>query len=313
MYIVRKPESIRRPALQRRANTTSGGTRNLRLSPLRLTGSSSPCASALAGSRIERMVAPANTTNANRSDHWEPNVEASPASGAATAAPTTPASEIRLLALTSVKSAARSRGTVAARATPYAFEETRTPRAVGNIASDCGRHGVGHQPAQEGAQRHGAADRPAPAVAEPVEEGPEKGSNDRERQHRESEEERDLPARLARLGEEQGPRQRDGDRRVAGGVERVQLDQPVEAGVARTLGARGAARLAEGVRRGGAGSRAGALDPAASGAGNAAARPGRVPGRVGGVRSSARPPCPHPVKTVSRADAGLAHEGQSSM
>ena len=52
-------------------------------------------------------------------------------------APTIPASEIRLLALTRVSPSGCSRGTVAARATPYALEETRTPRAVGNIASDC--------------------------------------------------------------------------------------------------------------------------------------------------------------------------------
>jgi hypothetical protein len=44
-------------------------------------------------------------------------------------------------------------------------------------------------------------------VAEPVEERPEQGSDDRERQHRQAEEERDLPARLTRLGEEEGARQ----------------------------------------------------------------------------------------------------------
>ncbi len=136
MYIVRKPESIRSPALQRSANTTSTGTRNFFLSPLRLTGSSPAWASALAGSRIERIVAPAKTTNAKRSDHCEPNVEARPASGAAIEAPMIPAREIRLFALTSVSPGGTSRGTVAARATPYALEETRTPRAVGNIAID---------------------------------------------------------------------------------------------------------------------------------------------------------------------------------
>ena len=64
MYIVRKPDSIRSPALQRSAKTTPAGTRNFFLSPRRLTGSSSPLASARAGSRIERIVAPAKTTNA---------------------------------------------------------------------------------------------------------------------------------------------------------------------------------------------------------------------------------------------------------
>ena len=47
-----------------------------------------------------------------------------------------PASEIRLFALTRVSPGGWSRGTVAARATPYALEQTSTPSAVGNIASD---------------------------------------------------------------------------------------------------------------------------------------------------------------------------------
>jgi hypothetical protein len=85
---------------------------------------------------MDRMVAPAKTKNANRSDHCEPNVEARPASGAAMAAPTTPASEILLLAFTRLSPLGSRRGTVAARATPYALEETSTPRAVGNIAMD---------------------------------------------------------------------------------------------------------------------------------------------------------------------------------
>ena len=64
MNIVRKPESIRSPALQRSANTTSGGTRNFFRSPDRVTGSSPAVASAFAGSSTERIVAPAKTTNA---------------------------------------------------------------------------------------------------------------------------------------------------------------------------------------------------------------------------------------------------------
>ena len=64
MYIVRKPESIRSPALQRSANTTAAGTRNFFGSPLRLTGSSPVVASASAGSRTESTVAAAKTTKA---------------------------------------------------------------------------------------------------------------------------------------------------------------------------------------------------------------------------------------------------------
>ena len=65
MYIVRKPESIRSPALQRSAKTTSRRDPELLLRPpVRLTGSSPALASAFAGSRIERIVAPANTRKA---------------------------------------------------------------------------------------------------------------------------------------------------------------------------------------------------------------------------------------------------------
>src|SRR5215217_526634 len=83
------------------------------------------------------MVAPAKTTNAYRSVHCEPKVDAGPAIGADTAAPTTPASEIRLFAFTRLRSGGSRRGTVAARVTPYALEVTRQPSAVGYISTDC--------------------------------------------------------------------------------------------------------------------------------------------------------------------------------
>lgn len=47
-----------------------------------------------------------------------------------------PAIDTRPFALTSVKSAGSSRGTAAARVTPYALEATRTPRAAGNSHTD---------------------------------------------------------------------------------------------------------------------------------------------------------------------------------
>ena len=84
--------------------------------------------------------------------------------------PTSPASEIRALALTRVKPRGSSRGTAAARVTPYALEATSTPSAAGNSHGRVADHRGGQHPAQEGAQRHRRADRPAPAVAEPVEE-----------------------------------------------------------------------------------------------------------------------------------------------
>ena len=135
---------------------------------------------------------------------------------------------------------------------------------------------VGHQPAQERPQRHRGADRPPAAVAEPVQERPDQGRDDRERQHRQAQEQRHLSTCLARLGEEQGAGQGDGHGSVAGGVERVQLDQPVEPGVARALGARGTPRLTERVRRGRAGRLAGPADAASGGTGNAPRCPGHA-------------------------------------
>ena len=150
-----------------------------------------------------------------------------PASGAETAAPTTPASEIRALALTSVIPSGSSRGTAAAFVTPYALEATRHAERGREQHVRLVDHRVGEHPAQERPERHRGADRPPAAVAEPVEERPDQRRHDRERQHRHAEEQRHLAAGLVgRHLEEQRAGQRDRDRRVAGGVERVQLDQP---------------------------------------------------------------------------------------
>ena len=111
------------------------------------------------------------------------------------------------------------------------------PRRVGD-------HGGAEHPAEERADRHGAADRPAATVAEPVEERADQRRDDRERQHRQAEEQRHLAPRLAgRDLEEEGAGQGDRDRGIARGVERVHLDQPGEPGLAGALGPRGAAGL----------------------------------------------------------------------
>ena len=55
------------------------------------------------------------------------------ASGAESAAPAMPASEIREFALTSPRSGGTTRGTAAARVTPYALDATSTPSAAGNM------------------------------------------------------------------------------------------------------------------------------------------------------------------------------------
>ena len=56
--------------------------------------------------------------------------------GAETVAPTMPDSETRPLARTRVKSRGSRRGTAAARVTPYALDETSTPRAAANTSAE---------------------------------------------------------------------------------------------------------------------------------------------------------------------------------
>ena len=86
-------------------------------------------------------------------------------------------------------------------------------------------------------------------MAEPVEERADQRRHDRERQHRQAEEQRDLAAGLARRDlEEQRAGQRDRDGGVAGRVERVQLDEAGEPGAVGALGA-GGARACRSVNR----------------------------------------------------------------
>ena len=113
---------------------------------------------------------------------------------------------------------------------------------------------AGEHPAEEGADREGRPDRPAPAVAEPVEERADQRRHDRERQHRQAEEQRHLAARLAGgAGEEDRGRQRDRDGGVAGRVGGVQVDEPGQPGLLGALGAGRALRLADRVAAGPAG------------------------------------------------------------
>ena len=166
--------------------------------------------------------------------------------GAEMLAPTMPASEIRALALTSVRLVRHHPG--------YGGRPRDAVRLGGDQhAQRCREHPLGLRddgaregPDQEGPDGHGAADRPAPAVAEPVEEGSDQWSHDRERKHREPQEERDLPPGLAAGDlEEQRAGERDRHSSVAGSVERMQLDQPTEPRVACALRVRCPAGLPE--------------------------------------------------------------------
>ena len=64
MYMVKKPESTRKPTLQRRAKTVSAGSLNFWPRPKIDAGCSPRFESARAGSRIDKIVAPAKTTKA---------------------------------------------------------------------------------------------------------------------------------------------------------------------------------------------------------------------------------------------------------
>ena len=182
-----------------------------------------------------------------------------------------------------------------------------------------GLYGVREDPAQERAQRHGRPDRPPPAVAEAVQERADQRGDDRERQHRQAQEQRDLPAGLVgRDLEEQGAGQRDRHRRVAGAVEGVQLDQPGQAAVAGPLGVRGAAGLAQGVAGGSPGAGPGPAGPAGGGLRGAAPAPDHGPSAP--VRSRRRcrrraccprAACPHLAcrHGVVTVDAPRRHRG----
>src|SRR5215210_7230805 len=92
--------------------------------------------STLLGSRIAQMVASTNTTKPYRSAHSGPAVASTPAIGAESVAPTTPAREVRALALTSGRLSGARRGTAAARVTPYALDATSTPSAAAKTIAE---------------------------------------------------------------------------------------------------------------------------------------------------------------------------------
>ena len=301
MYIVRKPESIRSPALQRSANTTSGGTRNL-------FG-----LSAQAHRQLARVgVGPGRQQDREdgRSGEHDERVAQRPlrpergsqgGQRCGDRGPDDPGERDPAVGLDqgeSLRQEPRDGGGPGNAVRLGGDEDTQRRREHRDRLRG---HGVGHQPAQERPQRHRGADRPPSTVAEPVQERPDQRRDDGEGQHRQAEEQGDLAARLAGLGEEQRAGQGDGHGGVTGGVERVQLDQPVEPGVAGALGAGGAARLAEGVRRSRAGRLAGPPDARAP-SHRPRAGPARVPDPVPvrcRPRCAAAPPCPHPANRVA--------------
>ena len=199
MYIVRNPDSIRRPALQRSAKTTRAGP-----GPL-LPGAELPASararprpaaeSTLAGSRIARIVPPANTTKANRSDHsgrtWRPARRAARRWLRRPRRRGNPG--VRLDEGESLGQQARNGG---GPGDAVRLGGTRQPSAAGTARAT-------RRPTAPASTQHRNArsaivdaDRPPPTVAEPVQERPDQRRDDRERQHRQAEEQRDLTAGL---------------------------------------------------------------------------------------------------------------------
>ena len=201
---------------------------------------------------------------------------------------------MRELAFTRVKPAGSSRGTAAARVTPYAREATRQPRAAGKEPRRGRPDGTGQHPGEERPQGQRRADRPAAAVTEPVEQGADERGHDGERRHGEQEEQGDLAACLSgRDAEEEGAGQGDREGRVAGAVHGVQLDQPGQAALARPAGG-GVAAHPPGTR------------PAA-----AAQRPAAVPhARPAGCRGAATSCAPRRPRRVVRPCRG-PHRGRA--
>ncbi len=163
------------------------------------------------------------------------------------AAPATDASEIREFAFTRLSCSGSTRGTAAARVTPYALDATRTPRAAGNSATES------PEPTAPASTQHRNA---RIAIVAPIAQrrpwlnrsrnGPISGATIANGSIVSPRNSATWP-RAWSVGhlEEQRARQRDRHRRVAGAVERVQLDDPEQPAVAGALGVAGAPGLPE--------------------------------------------------------------------
>ena len=217
------------------------------------------------------------------------------------------------------RSSGTSRGTAAARVTPYALDATSTPSAAGNSHAELRDHRRRQHPAEEGAQRHGAPIAQRRPWLKRSRNGPISGATIAKGSIVRARNSATWP-RASPVGtwKNSGAGERDRDRGVAGGVEGVQLDQPGEPEIAGALGARGPARLPAGVPAGAAGdpgraarhrapSRGPRAEPAPDGRAEAreAARLVRGPGRPALPRVAGRS-WPHPAQwlaTVRREGA----------
>ncbi len=117
-------------------------------------------------------------------------------------------------------------------------------RAARDQAAERGREepravvddGRGEHPGEEGPGRQRGAERPAPPVAEPVEQRPDERRQQHERRHGEHEEQGDPPACLVGGQREDGAGERDGERGIRRDVDGVQLGEPGQAGVGGAVG-----------------------------------------------------------------------------
>ena len=276
-----------RPGLVPRTRGAPGPPRPGWSRPARAAGSRRPWRSRTARTRS------AGTTAARPA-------RPAPAIGAESATPTMPAIDTRPLALTSVKLSGSSRGTAAARVTPYALDATRTPSAAGKSPCDSvttASASTQHRKARRAMVAPIAQRRP---WANRSRNGPISGATIANGSIVSAEEERHLAPRLAGGDlEEEGARQRDRHRRVAGGVEDVHLDQPGQARLAGTLGVRRPLGLAHRVAAGPAGRAGGRTESA----GHLGTLPGtgRRSGPVAGSGWGSRQRC----SSVDESGAGV--------
>ena len=187
MNIVRNPESIRSPALQRSANTTSGGTRNFFRSPDRRDRELARRGVGPRGEqhREDRRAGEDDERVAQRPLRPEASRPA-PANGAEITAPDDAGQRDPAVRLDQGEPRRLEPGDGRGPGDAVRLGADEHPERGREHRERLGGHRVGHQPAQERPDGHRGPDRPAPAVAEPVQERAEQGSDDREGQHRQS-------------------------------------------------------------------------------------------------------------------------------
>ena len=180
MNIVKNPDSQRGPQLARSANATAAGMRVLGRRPVAVaSGRSSRSAPALPRRGWRRPAPAAGSPRSwrgrrrrSRSAVTTPVRRSTRGSRSAprSLAPTMPASETRALALTRVSVGRQQSGDRRRARHAVGLGRDETAQRRREQPAGLGDHRRRQHPAEEAADRHGRADGPPAAVAEPVEE-----------------------------------------------------------------------------------------------------------------------------------------------